>query len=173
MLAYTRNAGVILTKNYTNILTIRKHNLNALLLLLLFNTPTFAESGKALVKGQLMPCPDKPNCISTEQGDLEPIALNMHNPAQAWALLQSSIIELNGTIERTQDNYLWASFETPMFKFTDDVEARLDITHKVIHLRSASRKGYYDFNANQNRLNTLIKHLNNQLNPELLKNIHK
>jgi len=60
-----------------------------------------------------------------------------------------------------------------MLKFTDDVEARLDLTNKVIQLRSASRTGYYDFNANKNRLNLLINRVNRKLNPGSLKNIHE
>ena len=148
-----------------------KYRLNPLVLLSLFSASALAEPVKGLVDGQLAPCPDKPNCISTEKGSLSPIAFGNTNPKKAWEMLQESIIELNGKIESKQDNYLWASFTTPMLKFTDDVEARLDLTNKVIQLRSASRTGYYDFNANKNRLNLLINRVNRKLNPGSLKNI--
>lgn len=159
---------------------MRQYSLNlargffgSLILLSLLSNSALAAPGKDLVNGKLAPCPDSPNCISTENGDLTPIAIGKHNPKQAWLLLQQSIIQLGGKIETVRPDYLWASFQTSTFKFTDDVEARLDHNNHLIQLRSASRKGYYDFNANRNRLQRIKDIFLIKLNPERLKNIQE
>ena len=144
-----------------------------LILLSLFSNSALAAPGKDLINGKLAPCPDSPNCISTENGNLAPIAIGKHNPVQAWLLLQESIIQLGGKIETVRPDYLWASFQTSTLKFTDDVEARLDQENHLIQLRSASRKGYYDFNANRNRLQRIKDIFLIKLNPERLKNIQE
>ncbi|RLA22149.1 MAG: hypothetical protein DRQ62_08370, partial [Gammaproteobacteria bacterium] len=56
-----------------------------ILLLLIINS-ALATPGKDLINGKLAPCPDSPNCISTENGNLAPIAIGKHNPKQAWLL---------------------------------------------------------------------------------------
>ncbi len=142
-------------------------------LLSLFSNSALAEPGKDLINGKLAPCPDTPNCISTENGALAPIAIGKHNPEQAWQLLQESIIQLGGKIETVHTDYLWASFQTSTLKFTDDVEARLDRDIQLIQLRSASRKGYYDFNANRNRVKRIKDIFLIKLNPKQLKNIQE
>lgn len=150
-----------------------KYLLKKCMLLTLFSLPTLAHAEKDLINGKLALCPDKPNCISTETGDLAAISFAAHNSEQAWILLQASIVEQGGKIEKTTDNYLWASFQTSLFKFTDDVEARLDKDNQLIQLRSASRTGYYDFNANRNRLKRLIEVFSLKLNTDKLHNIHE
>ena len=139
----------------------------------LFCKPGLAEPGIGLIDGRLANCPDTPNCISSETNDIEPISIGKHNPELAWLILQESIAQLEGKIETLRADYLWASFQTSTLKFTDDVEARLDSANGLIHLRSASRKGYYDFNANRNRLERITKTVTIKLNPEQLKNNHE
>ena len=143
------------------------------ILLLLLSKPGLAEQGKDLINGKLATCPDTPNCISTENNNVAPINIGEHTPDQAWLILQESIVQLGGKIEIVRADYLWASFQTSVFKFTDDVEARLDSDSHLIHLRSASRKGYYDFNANRNRLKRIMDTFFIRLNPERLKNIRE
>jgi len=40
-------------------------------------------------------------------------------------------------------------------RFVDDTEFMLDTENKLIHLRSASRLGYRDFNVNRERLESI------------------
>lgn len=150
-----------------------KYSLKTCILLALSTLPALAYAEKGLINGKLNACPDKPNCISTESSDLAPISFGTHNPDQAWVILQTCIVEQGGKIEKISENYLWASFQSPVFKFTDDVEARLDRDNQLIQLRSASRTGYYDFNANRKRLNRLIKLFNIKLNPDSLHNTYE
>jgi uncharacterized protein (DUF1499 family) len=69
----------------------------------------------------------------------------------------SKLANLMGAFKNTQvmkqeSDYIYAQCSTPTLKFTDDVEFMLDRASSVIHVRSASRLGRKDFNANRNRV---------------------
>ncbi|MCK5888636.1 MAG: DUF1499 domain-containing protein, partial [Methylococcales bacterium] len=117
----------------------------------------YADMDKQLIEGKLAVCPDKPNCVNTEYADLAPISYAKLRADQAWNTLQVIIKAQGGEIKKVEQSYLWATFTSSLFKFTDDVEARLETENKRIHLRSASRVGYYDFNANKKRLQKIIE----------------
>ncbi len=54
-----------------------------------------------------------------------------------------------------QENYIRAEFTSALFRFVDDVEFYFpeeQASETVIHIRSASRVGYYDFGANRKRI---------------------
>ena len=120
-------------------------------------------------QSRLRKCPDSPNCVSSENNDIAPIAIGGKSPEAVWAKLQQTITEQGGRLMEVQPHYLWATFKTPVFGFIDDVEARMDLTDNVIHLRSASRVGYYDFDTNRKRLLNLKAKLQAYLTPNLLK----
>ncbi len=132
----------------------------ALLVMLLFAWQAWQSRGQSLalglVAGQLRPCSEKPNCVTTETGDLPPIQGNHDSIDELWQHLQTVMVEHKGRFREIHDNYYWVEFDTPIFGFRDDVEARLDKTKNVIHLRSASRVGYSDLGANHKRLARLI-----------------
>ena len=132
-------------------------------LFLLAKTSQAAEFKSGLIEGKLRACPASPNCVNSESSMINPIKLSNTEPKLAWSLLQQIITEQGGKIQSKSADYLSATFTTPVFRFTDDVEARLNLESKVIHLRSASRVGYYDFGANKRRLQTLIKAMNLKL----------
>jgi len=54
-------------------------------------------------------------------------------------------------VER-QTNYLYAQCQTPLLRFTDDLEFWLDQAGHTIHVRSASRLGRRDSEANRKRV---------------------
>jgi len=142
---------------------LKKQNLSYIFFCIIFIFPVhaYAQAGKDLIDGRLAPCPDKPNCLNTEQGGLDPVSID--NTGQAWIILQKVIKEQGGSIKKSRSDYLWATFETDIIRFTDDVEVRLDAENKLIHFRSASRAGYYDFNANKKRLKKIIHSVNRKL----------
>ena len=115
-----------------------------------------ADFKEGLVKGKLKPCPKTPNCISSEYGKIEAINVGQVEPTLAWDKLKQIIVSQNGNIQTETNDYLWAIFKTPVLGFVDDVEARFDSSKNLIHLRSASRVGYYDFGANRKRLIKII-----------------
>jgi len=122
-----------------------------------------SRSGNAprLHQGLLSPCPDKPNCVSSEQPQdnahyVEPIDLTGKSIATSMQSLQEIILAQGGTIKTAGSAYIAATFTSSLFGFVDDVEIRADTTAGVIHLRSASRVGTSDLGANRKRVN-LIK----------------
>ena len=62
------------------------------------------------------------------------------------------------TIVTATGDYLHAVCRTRL-GFADDVECRLCHTDGVIHVRSASRLGYYDFGVNRTRVERLRQQL--------------
>ncbi len=109
--------------------------------------------------GRLRPCPGTANCVCSESGTppehaVAPFAL-AGAPEAAWVRLRAVIIEAGGHIERETDEYVWATFRTPVFRFVDDVELRLDHSAGLIQIRSASRVGHFDLGMNRRRVERL------------------
>lgn len=109
--------------------------------------------------GNLYPCPDKPNCVSSQASDSD-------HQVQAWpyqghpADAKQKLIGLiqgtdNATLVSQQDNYIHAEYKTKLMGFVDDVEFL--ITPAKVHMRSASRVGYSDLGANKKRVETLAE----------------
>jgi uncharacterized protein (DUF1499 family) len=109
-----------------------------------------------VVNGRLSPCPDSPNCVSTQAADAklrgEPIPFD-GPPEDAIRRLKAAI----GTIPRMKvvtetGDYLHAEATSLLFRFVDDVEFFVDREAKVIHYRSASRAGRSDLSVNRARM---------------------
>lgn len=112
-----------------------------------------------LFKGKLQACKETPNCICTEEFDnknAEPIDIRGVETATAWEALKRVVIATGGKIESDDGKYLWATYTTPVLRFVDDFEARLDEQQSVIHLRSASRVGHGDMGVNKKRIENII-----------------
>lgn len=128
----------------------------ALIVLAMFAVPCASQGKRPLgmTDGKLQPCPRRPNCISSEEdagsARIEPLAFTGTLGA-AWECLKRAIKSIGGTIEFESDGYIWAEFKTTVFRFVDDMEFRIDPRNRVVHLRSASRIGYYDFGVNRRR----------------------
>ncbi|HKI62757.1 MAG TPA: DUF1499 domain-containing protein [Mariprofundaceae bacterium] len=111
-----------------------------------------------LVDGRLRPCPDSPNCVCSEgsRGDtlhfIEPISASGMHADVEWKNLIAAIQSQGGEIVQQSETYLHATFTSSIFRFIDDVEARLDRDTGLIHLRSASRVGRSDLGANRKRI---------------------
>lgn len=109
--------------------------------------------------GQLAPCPDSPNCVSSQSTDkkhqIEPISFQ-GTPAETFAALKSAIQSMKrAKIVEEKDDYLHAEFRSAVFGFVDDVEFLLEEETNVIHVRSASRTGYSDFGVNRKRVESI------------------
>ena len=108
-----------------------------------------------LINGRLRPCPDRPNCVCSEDKDqpsyVKPLAFS--GPAKSnWERAEKVIGDMGGKIVLEDDFYLWATFTTRIFRFVDDLELRMDKENGLIHVRSASRVGYSDMGANRRRV---------------------
>jgi uncharacterized protein (DUF1499 family) len=115
-----------------------------------------------LVAGTLAPCPDKPNCVSSEVGEdadhrIEPLDYSATSPKDAWAKIQQVIKELGGEVTIVKDDYIAATFSSSLFRFIDDVECRLDAPKDQIQIRSASRVGHSDLGVNRKRTESITR----------------
>ncbi len=100
-----------------------------------------------LYDNKLKHCQSKKNCVCsefilTEGGDkksaIDPIAMDKLDD-QVWEKIKQIILASGGKIMKDDDKYIWATFRTRIFRFTDDLEIRLDKHNHVLHIRSASR----------------------------------
>lgn len=117
--------------------------------------------------GQLLPCPDKPNCVSTQATDksqfIEPIEFN--STAQE---AQDRLLQVLKTMDRTKivvndENYIRVEFTSKVFRFVDDGEFYIQPAKReeiIIHLRSASRIGHSDFGVNRERIEAIRNRFN-------------
>lgn len=113
---------------------------------------------------QLAPCPNTPNCVSSQSLDaehsIEPFTYKF-SPEKALTDLKTVIQSLDRTKIITEtENYLYAEFTSAIMGFVDDVEFHLDKDAKVIHVRSASRLGESDLGVNRKRIETIRAELN-------------
>jgi uncharacterized protein (DUF1499 family) len=109
--------------------------------------------------GRLAPCPDSPNCVSSQSEDERHAIEPLRNEGAAEAAMQGLIDVIKGMkrarIIIAQKRYIHAEFTSFLFRFVDDVEFLLDEESKTIHVRSASRVGYSDLGVNRKRVETI------------------
>jgi len=115
-----------------------------------------------LVSGTLAPCPDKPNCVSSEAGEdadhqIAPLDYSGTDTREAWSKIQQVIKGLGGEVAIVNDEYIAATFASSIFRFVDDVECRLDAPQNRIHIRSASRVGHSDLGVNRKRTEAITR----------------
>lgn len=108
-------------------------------------------------QGFLAEGPKKPNWVSSQTNRkghyIEPLSYSNYSQAAMQALKEY----LQG-LPRTElieeyDGYLYFEFSTALMGYVDDVEFFCD--GEVIHVRSASRLGYSDLNANRKRIEAI------------------
>lgn len=139
--------------------TFSRFNLISLVFFLsAFSCSSQAPNTIGLKDGKLRPCPDTPNCVSSEHHDkksyVQPLIFQ-GTPEIAWQALNTAVTDIGGKIEQNDYPYLWATFQSRIFRFVDDLECRMDGANQAIHLRSASRVGYSDLGVNKRRVEKL------------------
>ncbi len=114
----------------------------------------------AVRNGRLSPCPDKPNCVSTQATRPEQLMSPLSYDGDT-AVAQQQIVDIleqmpnNQIITHQQPGYIHAEFQTSFLRFIDDVEFIFDAENGEIHFRSASRLGYSDLGLNRERMNEI------------------
>ncbi|MFM8360957.1 MAG: DUF1499 domain-containing protein [Verrucomicrobiota bacterium] len=112
-----------------------------------------------LVAGRLAHCPDRPNCVASQDASpeqtLAPLACH-RAPAETLSALAAWLRgQPRVTVIRQTPEYLHATFRSGIWGFVDDVEFLAEPGAGVIHVRSASRVGYSDLGANRRRVENL------------------
>jgi uncharacterized protein (DUF1499 family) len=107
----------------------------------------------------LLPCPDKPNCVSSFAEDAEHRirAIRIADaPTAAWEGLISILrADTGAEVVIARDDYLYAVYTSRLMRYRDDVEFILFADDGQIGLRSASRVGHSDMGVNRDRIETI------------------
>ena len=104
----------------------------------------------------LAPCPQSPNCVSSLADDkkhyIEPFQYQGQRSEVRSEILNIIESMRGARVTKTDDRYIQAEFVSSVFKFIDDVEFYFDHANKLVHVRSASRTGHYDWGVNRRRI---------------------
>jgi len=108
---------------------------------------------------RLEPCPQSPNCVSSQAWDAEqrvPPFTFVGSAADALDTL-AALIEADpaARIVERRGIYLRAEYRSRWLRFVDDLELLADEEGGVVHVRSASRLGWSDLGANRHRVEAL------------------
>lgn len=104
-----------------------------------------------LYNGQLADCPETPNCVSSYSIDKQHAIEAIHGGHGTIALIASYVHTWEGASLVTEtENYLHVEVRSSLFGFVDDIEFYFD--GSLIQVRSASRVGHSDLNANRKRV---------------------
>ena len=104
----------------------------------------------------LLSCPKSPNCVLSQASDPK----HQIHPIRYVGSIEDTKERLNKVI-RSMDNtriitqnavYWHIEFTTRWLRFIDDVEFYFPESEALIHLRSASRSGYWDLGVNRKRV---------------------
>ena len=135
--------------------------------ILLAPQPGDAAGGAAPRTPRLADCPATPNCVSSEADPRDavhfvaPLRLPDGMPPEAamdaFEALVASAPRAQ-VLERAPLR-LRAIDRTALFRFVDDVDARVDAQARLLHVRSASRVGRGDLGANRRRVSAWLRQL--------------
>lgn len=113
-------------------------------------------SDSSYLEGRLAPCPDKPNCVSTQAltRDQLIVPFTYSKPLpEAKEALRAVLGKMPRADLRKEDGvYFHFEFQTAVMRFVDDVEFLFDEQTKTLQFRSGSRVGYSDWNVNRKRM---------------------
>ena len=129
----------------------------------LFSIPNLVLAGApdnlGLIIQLLSPCTGTPNCVSSQEKNsqhrIQPITFE-GSLELAKEKLHRVINSMRGTRIISQEDVYWhVEFTTQLLRFIDDVEFYFDESQSLIHVRSASRQGYWDLGVNRRRVETI------------------
>jgi uncharacterized protein (DUF1499 family) len=109
-------------------------------------------------EGKFYPCPKRHVCVSSQAPKdddthyMEPMTFE-----GSLKEAKKNILKIINSMSRTKileetENYIHSLFTTFLFRFKDDVEFYFDKDNNLIHFKSQSRIGGYDWNKNQKRM---------------------
>ncbi len=134
-------------------------------LILLYGCGSMAKKQVGMDGDKFSPCPSSPNCVSSMSEEpshfIQPIRYSNRSTSTAKSLLIELLNrEKHCKIIEEKERYIHAEFRSNIFHFIDDVEFYFPLNENLIHIKSASRSGYYDFGKNRAR----IKQITNAFN---------
>ena len=137
------------------------HSLNSAIVtpMALFSFSGTRPTNLGVTAGNLLSCPNSPNCVSSQSTDAEhkisPLTYT-GDPAQALESLKAVVLSMPRTkIITAEANYLYAEFTSALMGYVDDVEFYLNADKNIIEVRSASRLGESDLGVNRDRVESI------------------
>ena len=129
------------------------------ILLLVAWSPLWAQAGDDIPN-----CPPTPDCVTsapTADDGHHVLPLRFEGSAEnAWDRLRQALkSQARVAVVEDANGHIRAEATSAVFRFVDDVEFRLDPATRLIHVRSASRVGYWDFGVNRRRIESLREKL--------------
>jgi uncharacterized protein (DUF1499 family) len=116
--------------------------------------------------GPLKACPESPNCVTSQAaGRQHAVAPFVYagNRDTARARLMKVLAGMKRMkIVAEREDYLHAEATSLIFRFVDDVEFYFPADERIIHVRSASRKGYSDLGVNRKRVEEIRRRFNEE-----------
>ncbi len=114
-----------------------------------------AQSAPTLVNG-VAPCPDTPNCVSTEAARAPQRVAGVpfaDAPGLAMARARAALLaEPRTRVTAEVGNTIHGECKSRIFRFVDDVDIVVDSAAGVFRFRSASRVGRSDLGVNAKRI---------------------
>lgn len=111
----------------------------------------------------LRPCPDTPNCVSTEatrESQRIPTVPFSDAPERALARARAALLaEPRSRITMERADALHGECRSLVFRFVDDVDIVVDSAAQVFRFRSASRVGRGDLGVNRKRMQRIAERL--------------
>ncbi|PFA62411.1 hypothetical protein CN378_20845 [Bacillus sp. AFS015802] len=102
-------------------------------------------------------CPtNKKNCVSTidltSYHRIAPLPIS-GGVEDAKAKIHRTLSQFDSVeIKEEESHYVHAVFTSKWLKFKDDLELYIDESTHLLHFKSGSRLGYYDFKVNRKRV---------------------
>ncbi len=120
-------------------------------------------SNIGITDGKLAPCPESPNCVNSRSNNQTHAIKAFHfkrpiSQAKAILAVKEALMSLPEVeIIKETDTYLYAEATSKIMRFVDDVEFLFPNEEMVqeVHVRSASRMGYKDFDVNRLRMESI------------------
>ncbi|MCB0326805.1 MAG: DUF1499 domain-containing protein [Bdellovibrionales bacterium] len=118
--------------------------------------------------GKLLKCPNSPNCVSTSELStskkyVRPLPFS-HSAFALKDIIRSYFRDQTAyTKVHEGEFYFHYEFRSKIFKFVDDVELLISPEDQIIHIRSASRVGYWDLGANRRRVSHIRKDIQTKI----------
>ena len=117
-------------------------------------------------EGRLKALSNTDNSVSSQAGlypdhpqraysSIAPLSLNGDGPATIAKIKTIVQATAGAAVVKSEPDYLYAQYTTPLMKYVDDVEFWFDPTNSVVQVRSASRIGKGDLGANRKRVEAL------------------
>ena len=124
---------------------------------------------KPVSVGQLSPCPDKPNCVSSksslETHKIAPITYEGTSHEAQKKMLKVLHSMPRAKIITNKKGFIHIEFTSKIFRFVDDVEFYFE-EKGVIHFRSASRIGHSDMGVNRRRMESVHQAFSENIRPK-------